>query len=81
MPRLVWFPRIKLRCDELLSNFAFKCNLRRYTEAHNSTGLPDVTQMQPVVCDALKNEVMTSWKSTRKAGRCGLKPVFTTITK
>jgi hypothetical protein len=55
--------------------------LRRYTEAHNSTGLPDVTQMQPVVCDALKNEVMTSWKSTRKAGRCGLKPVFTTITK
>jgi len=27
---------LKLKYVELLSNFAFKCNLRRYTAAHNS---------------------------------------------
>ena len=26
-----WFQRLKLKCDELLSSFAFKFNLRRYT--------------------------------------------------
>jgi len=25
--------RLKLKCDELLTNFAFKFNLRRFTEA------------------------------------------------
>ena len=28
-----WFQRLKLKCDESLSNFAFNFNLRRYTEA------------------------------------------------
>jgi hypothetical protein len=33
--------RLKLDYDEPLSNFAFKCNLRRYTMApRNSTGAP-----------------------------------------
>ena len=25
---------LKLKCDELLSNIVFKCNLRRFNEAH-----------------------------------------------
>jgi len=26
-----WCQHLKLKCDELLSSFAFNCNLRRYT--------------------------------------------------
>jgi hypothetical protein len=29
----VWFHRLRLECDEPISNFAFKFNLRRYTAA------------------------------------------------
>jgi len=34
-PRVVsaWFQRLKLTCDQQLTNFAFKFNSRRYTEA------------------------------------------------
>jgi hypothetical protein len=28
----VWFQRLKLQCDEPLSNFAFNVNLRRYNQ-------------------------------------------------
>jgi len=27
-----WLPRLTLNCDELLTKFAFKCNLRRYNK-------------------------------------------------
>jgi len=31
-----WFQRLILKCDELLSTFAFKFNLRRYTPAYDT---------------------------------------------
>ena len=34
--------RLKLKCDILLSNFAFKFNLRRYTMARTSTSVTTV---------------------------------------
>ena len=30
------------------------------------TGLPDISHVEPVACDATKNEVLTGWKWTRK---------------
>ena len=38
----VWFQRLKLYYDELLSRFAFKFNLRHYTEALHSNAAHNV---------------------------------------
>ena len=32
-----WFQRLKLNCDEALSNFAFNFNLRRYNLVHTES--------------------------------------------
>ena len=35
-----WFQRLRLKCDEPLSNVAFEFNLRRYTKAAMASSLP-----------------------------------------
>ena len=39
--RALEYERLKLKCDELLSNVAFKINLRRYTPPPPSPPPPD----------------------------------------
>ena len=45
-----WFQRLKLKYDELVLEFAFKFNLRRYTQAQNTWELP------APLADAMKSQ-------------------------
>jgi hypothetical protein len=42
--------RLKLTCDILLSNFAFKSNLRRYTEALRDANARLLREVGPTTC-------------------------------
>ena len=38
-----WFQRLNLKCDKLLSNFGFNCNLRHYYVVHMDGDAEDIT--------------------------------------
>jgi len=59
----LWFQRLKLQYDELLSNFAFNFNLRRYIKAASS--LVKVVMRR-------RTFFSSTWLLSRKAGRCRL---------
>jgi len=65
--------RFKLNYDKLLSNFAFKINLRRYTKANVL-----VTKLEPAEVHSASSETGAQ-KGTDMVGRCKLtvsKPVL-----
>jgi len=56
-----WFQRLNLTCDELLSNVAFKCNLRPYVMDDNKLlTLPNGERIR----------LMDHCKLLYEAGRC-----------
>jgi len=76
-----WFQRLKIKCDKLLSNFAFNFNLRRYTKVifvpadQNNVGVLD-TADGSFITVATTGDAASGANKYRDAAAVGTKVYF-----